>query len=111
MSKSSIKTETVLTMTDTTEPTELLAFKRRKDDYKVTVEVSMCISVILSYQPFTNVFREVRYNQEFRSLLIADGFAFSFGQHKSVKRALAFGVSAYWSRNTVYSSLHRSAHI
>ena len=72
MSKSGIKTETVLTMTDTTEPTELLAFERR---------------------------------------LIADGFAFSFGQHKSVKRALAFGVSAYWSRNTVYSSLHRSAHI
>ena len=72
MSKSGIKTETVLTMTDTTEPTELLAFERR---------------------------------------LIADGFAFSFGQHKSVKRALAFGVSAYWSRNTVYSSLHRGAHI
>ena len=72
MSKSGIKTETVLTMTDTTEPTELLAFERR---------------------------------------LIADGFAFSFGQHKSVKRALAFGVSAYWSRNTVYSSLHRSAYI
>ena len=60
MSKSSIKTETVLTMTDTTEPTELLAFKRRKDGYKVTVEISMCISVILSYQPFGNVFREVR---------------------------------------------------
>ena len=36
MSKSSIKTETVLTMTDTTEPTELLAFKRQKDGYKVT---------------------------------------------------------------------------
>ena len=92
-------------------PTELLAFKRRKDDYKVTVEISMCISVILSYQPFADVFREVRYNHEFCSRLIADGFAFSFGQHKSVKRALAFGVSAYWSRNTVYSSLHRSAHI
>ena len=36
MSKSSIKTETALTMTDTTEPTELLAFKRQKDGYKVT---------------------------------------------------------------------------
>ena len=53
MSKSSIKTETVLTMTDTTEPTELLAFERRKDGYKVTVKISMCISVVLSYQPFS----------------------------------------------------------
>ena len=60
MSKSSIKTETVLTMTNTTEPTEPLAFKRRKDGYKVTVKISMCISVVLSYQPFANVFREVR---------------------------------------------------
>ena len=42
-----------------TEATELLAFKRRKDGYKVTVKISMCISV-LSYQPFANVFREVR---------------------------------------------------
>ena len=41
MSKSGIKTETVLTMTDTTEPTELLVIK-----------ISMCISVVLSYQPF-----------------------------------------------------------
>ena len=117
MSKSSIKTETVLTMTDTTEPTEPLAFKRRKDGYKVTVKISMCISVVLSYQPFANVFpwssftQMACYNQEFCSRLIADGFACSFGQHKSVKRALAFGVSAYWSRNTVYSSLHRGAHI
>ena len=47
-------------MTDTTEPTELLAFKRQKDGYKVTVKISMCISVVLSYQPFANVFREVR---------------------------------------------------
>ena len=59
MSKSSIKTETDLTMTDTTEPTELLAFKRRKDGYKVTVKISMCISVVLSYEPFANGFREV----------------------------------------------------
>ena len=51
------------------------------------------------------------YNQEFCSRLIANGFAFSFGQHKSAERALAFGVSAYWSRNTVYSSLPRGAHI
>ena len=60
MSKSCIKTETVLTMTDTTEPTELLAFKRQKDGYKVTVKISICISAVLSYQPFANVFREVR---------------------------------------------------
>ena len=33
MSKSSIKTKTVLTVTDMTEPNELLAFKRQKDGY------------------------------------------------------------------------------
>ena len=60
MSKSNIKTETVLTVTDTTEPTELPAFERQKDGYKVTVKISMCISVVLSYQPFANVFCEVR---------------------------------------------------
>ena len=60
MSKSSIKTETVLTMTDSTEPTELQAFERRKDGYIITVRISMCISVVLSYEPFANVFREVR---------------------------------------------------
>ena len=49
MSKSSIKTETALTMTDTTEPTELLAFKRQKDGYKVTVKISLCICVVLSW--------------------------------------------------------------
>ena len=37
MSKSSIKTKTVLTMTDMTESTELLTFKRKKVGYKVTV--------------------------------------------------------------------------
>ena len=36
-----------------------------------------------------------RYNQECRSRLIADGFAFSFGQYESVGRSLAFRVSAY----------------
>ena len=49
MSKSSIKTKTVLTMTDMTESTELLAFKRQKDGYKVTVKISLCISVVLSW--------------------------------------------------------------
>ena len=38
MSKSSTKTKTVLTMADMTESTELLAFKRQKDGYEVTVK-------------------------------------------------------------------------
>ena len=48
MSKSSIKTKTVLTMTDMTQSTELQAFIRQKDGHKVTVEVSLCICVVLS---------------------------------------------------------------
>ena len=36
-------------MTDTTESTELLAFKRQKDGYKVTVKISLCICVVLSW--------------------------------------------------------------
>ena len=39
--------------------------------------------------------------QEFGSRLIADGFAFSFGQHESVERSLAFRVSTYRRRNPV----------
>ena len=45
MSKSSIKTKTVLTMTDMTESTELQAFKRPKDGYKVTVKFP-CVFVL-----------------------------------------------------------------
>ena len=45
MSKSSIKTKTVLTMTDMTESTELLAYKRPKDGYKVTVKFP-CVFVL-----------------------------------------------------------------
>ena len=48
MSKSGIKTKTVLTMTDMTESTELLAFKRRKDGYEVAVKISLCICVVPS---------------------------------------------------------------
>ena len=48
MSKSSIKTDTVLTMTDMTESTELQAFKRQKDGYKDTVKMSLFICVVLS---------------------------------------------------------------
>ena len=49
MSKSSIKTKTVLTMTDMTESTEILAFKRQKDGYKVIVKISSCFCVVLSW--------------------------------------------------------------
>ena len=35
------------------------------------------------------------YNQEFRSQLIADGFAFSLGSHESVGRSLTLRVLAY----------------
>ena len=47
MSKSNIKTKTVLTMTDMTESTELLVFKRQNDGYTVTVKISLCICVVL----------------------------------------------------------------
>ena len=47
--ESSIKTKTVLTMTDMTQSTELQAFKRPKDGYKVTVKISLCICVVLSW--------------------------------------------------------------
>ena len=46
--KSSIKTKTVLTMTDMTESNKLLAFKRQKKGYKVTVKISLRICVMLS---------------------------------------------------------------
>ena len=36
-------------MTDMTESTELLACKRPKDGYKVTVKISLCICVVLSW--------------------------------------------------------------
>ena len=52
MSKSSIKTKTVLTVTGLTESTELLVFKRKKDGYKVTVKISLCICVVLSWDEF-----------------------------------------------------------
>ena len=49
MSKSSIKTKTVLTMTDMTESTEFIAFKRQKDGYKVAIKISLCNCVVLSW--------------------------------------------------------------
>ena len=36
-------------MTDMTESTELIAFKRQKDGYKVTVKISLCICVVLTW--------------------------------------------------------------
>ena len=36
-------------MTDMTQSTELQVFKRRKDGYKVTVKISLCICVFLSW--------------------------------------------------------------
>ena len=48
MSKSSIKTKTVLTMIDMTKFTELQAFLRQKDGYEVTVKISLCICVVPS---------------------------------------------------------------
>ena len=36
-------------MTDITQSTELQAFIRQKDGYKVTVKISLCICVVLSW--------------------------------------------------------------
>ena len=49
MSKNSIKTKTVLTMTDMKQSTEPQAFIRQKDGYKVAVKISLCICVVLSW--------------------------------------------------------------
>ena len=57
MLKSSIKTKTVLTMADMTKSTELRAFIRKKDGYKVTVKIPLCICVVLSWDEL-----EVRQN-------------------------------------------------
>ena len=46
MSKSSIKTKTVLTMTNMTESTELQAFKRPKDGYCKNFLVYLCCSIL-----------------------------------------------------------------
>ena len=49
ISRSSIKTKIVLTMTDMTQSIELQAFIRQKDGYKVTVKISLCICVVVSW--------------------------------------------------------------
>ena len=69
-------------MTDTTESTELQAFKRQKDGYKVTVKNSLCICVVLSWDEL-----EVRQNSLYSDheiymvrLLVA-----TFNWHKSLQ--------------------------
>ena len=64
-------------MTDMTESTELLAFKRQKDGYKVIVWISLCICVVLSWDEL-----KVRQNLKFDLWL---------GQ--IVKSSISFGVS------------------
>ena len=55
MSKSSTKTKTGLTMTDMTESTELLAFKRQKDGFEVTVKKILVNFVTLSPNPLADM--------------------------------------------------------
>ena len=58
MSKSSIKTKIVLTMTDMTESIELQAFKRQKDGYKGTVEILLayfCCSFLSELKVWQNL--------------------------------------------------------
>ena len=55
MSKSSIKTKTILAMTDMTESTELLAFKRQKDGFEVTVKKILVNFVTLSPNPLADM--------------------------------------------------------
>ena len=50
------------------------------------------------------------YNQEFRSRIIADGFAFSYGQKESVERSLTFRVSAY-SRDRPICEIFQTANV
>ena len=80
MSKSSIKTKAVLTMTDTTESTELLAFKRQKDGYKVAIKISLCIFVVLSWDEL-----KVRQN------LLASGY--------EICMVCLFVATVYWHKS------------
>ena len=64
----------------------------------------LCLFSFIDFFPWGSLTQMAGYNQEFRFRLIADGFAFSFGQHKSVGRSLTFRVSAYRWRNTVVTT-------
>ena len=64
--------------------------------------VSFCVHWAISqFFPRGSLTQMAGYNREFRSRLIANGFAFSFGQHESVGTSLTFRVSVYRWRNTV----------
>ena len=64
--------------------------------------VSFCVHWAISqFFPRGSLTQMAGYNREFRSRLIANGFAFSFGQHESVGTSLTFRVSVYGWRNTV----------
>ena len=64
--------------------------------------ISFCVHCAISqYFTWGSLTQMASCNQEFHSWLMADGFAFSFGQQKSVGRSLTFKVSAYRWRNTV----------
>ena len=51
------------------------------------------------------------YNQEFCSWLLADDFAFSFGQNKSVRRSLTFKVSAYSRGQLIGEEIRQNKHL
>ena len=58
--------------------------------------ISFCVHCAISqYFTWGSLTQMASCNQEFHSWLMADGFAFSFGQQKSVGRSLTFKVSAY----------------
>ena len=55
-------------MTDMTESTELQAFKRPKDGYKVTVKISLCICVVLSWDELE--FRENLLDSDYEIYMV-----------------------------------------
>ena len=94
-------------MTDMTQFTELPAFIRQKDGYKVTVKMSLCICVVLSWD-------ELKFRQ---NLLDSDYNSYDYrpnwtplgpipiinGQYASFHRARAFVV--YFAELTVDFSM------
>ena len=58
--------------------------------------ISFCVHWAISqFFPWGSLTQMAGNNREFHSQLIANDFAFSFGQHKSVGRSPTFRVSAY----------------
>ena len=71
-------------MTDVTKSTELQAFIRKKDGYKVTVKISLCICVFLSWDEL-----EVRQNlpdSDYEIYMVRPLFA-TVNWHKSLQFA------------------------